>query len=146
MNTTLIEEQIKNNMKKAFFDLIDETTNSDEPDIEWLTNLYSELKNRLLSFLKKDGKTYKNLEENFDIVLFKQMIENHIFNQESMIKLVNTTFYWIEKLQAPIRDQETKIAKERIFKSETNKIISTFLKEVHICIDNIDKDIIKYYS
>jgi hypothetical protein len=144
MDTKLIEEQIRNNMKKAFFDLIDETTNSNKPDIEWLTNLYSELKNRLLSFLKKDGKTYKNLEENFDINLFKQMLENDVFDSESMIKLVNTTFYWIEQLQAPIRDEETKNAKERIFYSEPNKIISTFLKEVHNCIDNIEEDIRQY--
>lgn len=146
MNTNLIEEQIKINMERAFFDLIYENTNSKNPDIEWLTKLYIEIKNRLLSFLKKDGKTFKNLEENFDVNLFKQMLENDVFDYTSMIKLVNMTFYWIESLQAPIRDSESKLAKEKILNSTPDKIIPTFLKEVHNCIDNIEKDVIKYYS
>ena len=72
------------------------------------------------------------------------MIENDVFDFESMLKLINTMFYWIEKLQAPIRDKYSKETKQRILSSEPNKIISNFLKEVHICIDNIEKDLISF--
>lgn len=141
---SIIQEQIKNNMRKAFFDIIDETVNSDKPDYDWIVKLYTELRDRLLAFLRKDGKIYKQLEESFDIPLFKQMIENDVFEMESMVKLVNNMFYWIVKLQAPVRDTETSEAKSRIFKSEPSKMISTFLKEVHICIDKMEDDMLEY--
>lgn len=139
-----IEEQIKDNMRKAFFDIIDQTVNSDKPDYDWIVKLYTELRDRLLSFLRKDGKLYKELNESFDIPLFKQMIENDVFDLESMVKLVNNMFNWILKLQAPTRDTETSEAKSRVFNSEPTKMISTFLKEVHICIDKMEDDMLEY--
>lgn len=140
-----IEEQIKTEMKNAFFNLIDENINSKTPDYEWISRLYEEIKAKLLSFLpNKNGKTYKQLDTDFDIELFKQMIENDVFNQESMIKLVNNTFDWILKLEAPIRDKNTIEAKNRVFNSKPEKMISTYLKEVHDCIEKIETDIIEF--
>jgi len=139
---TTIEEQIRTEMRNAFFNLIDENVNSKTPDYDWITRLYEEIKIKLLSFLpNKVGKNYKQLEVDFDVDLFKQMIENDVFNQESMIKLVNNTFDWILKLEAPIRDKDTIEAKNRVFNSAPEKIISTYLKEVHGCIEQIETDI-----
>lgn len=143
-NLEKIENQIRENMKKAFFDLIDDTVNSNKPDYDWIVKLYSEMIDRLLSFVKKDGKTYLQIKNSFDIELFKQMIENDVFDFNSMLKLINNMFYWIETLQAPVRDESTREAKQRILSSEPNKIISTFLKEVHTCIDNIENDLRKF--
>ena len=39
-----MESQIKDVYYKAFFDAIDETINSKEPDFEWITRLYNEIK------------------------------------------------------------------------------------------------------
>lgn len=140
-----IEEQIQTEMKNSFFNLIDENVNSKNPDHEWISRLYEEIKIKLLSFLpNKNGKTYRQLEIDFDVELFRQMIENDVFNQESMIKLVNNTFDWILKLEAPVRDTNTIEAKNRVFSSDPEKIISTYLKEVHICIEQIEKDIIEF--
>ena len=63
-----------------------------------------------------------------------------------MLKLVNNTFGWIQKLQAPARDEETNDAKNRVLSSEPSKMISSFLKEIHICIDNIETDITEFYK
>ena len=141
-----ISIQIEQQMKNAFFDLIDENVNSDKPDYEWITNLYEELLNRLALFLKKNSNYYKLLQDEFDVELFRQMISNDVFDQDSMLKLVNNTFGWIYKLQAPARDQETDDAKKRVLSSEPSKMISTFLKEIHICIDNIETDIKEFYK
>ena len=140
-----IEIQIKEQMRKSFFDLIDTTVNSDKPDYDWITNLYTEIRDRLGKYLKKDGKTFKQLQEDFDIELFKQMIVMDVFDLNSMLKLVNNTFGWIFKLQAPARDKETENAKSNVLRSEPNKMISTFIKEVHICLDNIDEDMEKLF-
>lgn len=140
VNTDEIEKQIKEQMRKAYFDVIDITINSDEPDYVWITNLYSELRDRLCKFVKKDSKTYNQIIEEFDIGLFNQMITNDVFNQNSFLKLVNNSFSWIEKLQAPIRDEFTKEAKTRVLSSEPTKFISTFIKEIHVCLDNLETD------
>jgi len=73
------------------------------------------------------------------------MIVMDVFDLNSMLKLVNNTFGWIFKLQAPERDKETENAKSNVLRSEPNKMISTFIKEVHICLDNIDEDMEKLF-
>ena len=69
------------------------------------------------------------------------MYENDVFNFESMLKLINNTFSWILKLQAPIRDTSTIEAKSKVLNADPKKIISVYLKEVHNCIEQIEKDI-----
>ena len=125
---TTIEQQIKEQMHKAFYDIIEENINSNKPDYEWLTRLYSEIRQMLLAIVKKDSKTYKKIESDFDVMLFKQMIENDVFDFESAVKLINNTFFWVKSLQAPVRDKATEDAKDRVFKSEPKKIIPVLLK------------------
>lgn len=141
-----IKKQIENQMKKAFFDLIDDTVNSEKPDYEWITKLYSELRDRLCAFTKKNSKTYLKIIEDFDVELFNQMITNDVFDQSSFLKLVNGSFGWIEKLQAPMRDEFTKEAKNRVLSSDPKKFISTFLKEIHNCLDNLEYDFIEFFK
>lgn len=135
-----LENQIKEMYQKAFYDIIDGTVSSDNPDYEWIVNLYAEIKHRLIRYIKKESKIYKSIDEQFDIVLFKQMIENDVFNVDSLFKLINTTFYWIETLQAPVRDKSTKEAKSRVLNAPREKMVSTFIKEVNQCIDLLDED------
>ena len=141
INIEKISLQIKEQMKKSFFDLIDQIVNSDTPDYDWIKRLYIEIRDRLSKYFKKDSKKLKQLEEDFDIDFFYQLIINDVFDLNSMLNLIENTFFWIKNLQAPIRDKSTEESKIKILKSEPQKMISTFLKEVHICIDNIDQDI-----
>jgi len=126
-----MENQIEETMKRAFYDLIEENTNSKTPDYDWIINLYTEIRSTLLQYLKKDGSTYRSIEESFDVELFSQMIRADVFSADSMVKLIETTFYWIKQLGAPVRDKEIEEAKERVLKSPLNKIISVYLKETH---------------
>jgi len=146
MDFEKINIQINENMNKAFFNLIDETVNSNNPDYKWITSLYIEIRDRLSKFLKKDSKTYKQLYSEFDENLFHQMISNDVFYKESMINLIDNTFGWIEKLQAPVRDESTKEAKMRVLTSEPNRIVSSFLKEVHYCINFIEDDMVNFFK
>ena len=129
-----MEKQIEETMKRAFYDLIEENTNSTTPDYDWIVNLYTEIRSTLLQYLKKDGSTYRSIEESFDVALFSQMIRADVFSADSMVKLIETTFYWIKQLGAPVRDKEIEEAKERVLKSPLNKIISVYLKETHQCL------------
>jgi len=135
-----VEQQIKEMYQKAFYDSIDDNINSAKPDYEWIVRLYEEIKNRLIKYIKKESNVYKEIDSQFDTELFKQMIENDVFNMDSFTKLLNSTYYWIEKLQAPERDSFTKESKNRILNAENNKLVSTFIKEVNLCIDLLDED------
>lgn len=138
-----IEKQIHDNFSKAFYELIDETVSSEKPNYKWIVELYIEIKHRLIRYLKKGSPTYKKLDEDFSVELFKQMIENDVFDAGSMLKLINITYDWIQNLQAPDRDDETDQSKNRVL-SSGEKIVSTFIREVNHCIDNLDKDFIDY--
>lgn len=135
-----IERQINEQMVKAFFDLIDENVNSDKPNFDWITQLYIEIRDRLAKYLKPESKMYKNLENDFDVELFRQMIENNVFDINSLISLVNNTFDWVLKLEAPVRNSTTREALTRVLNSKPEKMISTFLREIHICLNQIDED------
>ena len=144
LDISKIEKQILDTYQKAFFDLIDEHVNSSTPDYDWITLLYKELKERLLTFLKKGSKIYNQIDESFDIKLFDQMIRNDVFDSVSMLSLIENTFHWILELEAPDRDESTLESKQKILDSEPSKIVSTYLKEVHKCIDLYEKDMINF--
>lgn len=140
-----IEIQIKEQMRNAFFDLITDTVNSKNPDYEWITRLYVEIRDRLRFFIKKDSSTYRQITDDFDEKLFFQMCTNDVFDYNSMIKLINNTFDWIKKLQAPVRDNFLEESKNRVLNAaEPKKIISVFLKEVHECLDIYEKDMFEF--
>lgn len=141
----MIEKQIADNYRRAFYDLIDATVASKEPDYCWIVNLYKEIRYRLIRYVKKDSNTYKQIDEEFDVELFDQMIRNDVFDATSMINLINNTFKWIKKLQAPSRDEYTESAKMRVLQSSFDKIVSEFIKEVNTCIDFIDEDMKNFF-
>ena len=141
-----IEKQIKDTYEKAFYDIIDETVNSDKPDYDWIVKLYIEIKNRLLKYVKKQSKVYEQINDNFDIKIFRQLIENDVFNQNAMLQLIEKTFYWINKLQSPARDESTNESKNKILSSSPEKIVSTFIREVNKCLDYIDEDMINFFT
>jgi hypothetical protein len=136
-----IENQIRENFHKAFYDKIDETVNSKSVDYEWIVRLYEEIKNRLLRYVAKGSKTFRNIDDDFDTILFEQMIRNEAFDTSSMLKLVNNTYYWLGRLQSQARDISTEESKLRVLNSENKKMVSTFIREVNSCIDNIDEDL-----
>jgi hypothetical protein len=50
---------VKETYQRAFFDLLEERVASDPPDHDWIVRLYTEIKVKLTSILKK-GSTFRN--------------------------------------------------------------------------------------
>ena len=135
-----MDQQIKDTFYRAFYDQIKNTVNSDKPDYDWLVKLYTEIRDRLMNYIK-NPKISKEIHDSFDIELFRQMITNNVFDSSSMTKLVETTFYWIKYLEAPYRDEETDKSKMIVYSSEPSLMVVSFIREVHRCLDNLDDDI-----
>ena len=58
-NVKRLTEQVKETYQRAFFDLLEEKVASDPPDYDWIVRLYTEIKVKLTSILKK-GSTFRN--------------------------------------------------------------------------------------
>lgn len=139
-----ISKQINETMRKAYCDILAQDMLSDNPDYKLFINLYKEIKERLLKLVKKDSNTYKQIDQDFDIDLFKQMAENRIFHYEDLIKLVNNTFDWIKKMQTPSRDEILNEARIKVLSSNIHNIVYNFIEEIHKCIDYLYEDIAAY--
>ena len=90
-------------------------------------------------------RTAERIRNDFDVELFKQMVERGAFDGNSMLGLVNTTFGWIKKLHCPFRDEEADAAKARVMGCKTmDKVVPIFIKEVTACLDYMDHDMAEF--
>ena len=140
-----LKNKIITQYKKSFYDLIEEKTCSDTPDYDWLVELYSEIREKLIYFLKKDSPLRKEIEESFDVELFSQMIKNNAFKANDLYNLINYTFEKFLQLGSPARDKDVKKMRDDLFLLMKNnatfgKIVSNYLKYTHICLENFYED------
>ena len=90
-------------------------------------------------------RTAERIRNDFDVELFKQMVEHGAFDGNSMLGLVNTTFGWIKKLHCPFRDEEADAAKARVMGCKTmDEVVPIFIKEVTACLDYMDHDMAEF--
>ena len=47
-----VQQQIRENYEKAFFNLLKEKVASDPPDYDWLIRLYTEIRDKLCKLVK----------------------------------------------------------------------------------------------
>jgi len=96
------------NMKKAYFDLVEEKLTTEPLDYAWVTQLYDEIKFKLIGILKPDSELRNDIEDRMDTELFEQMIRHRAFDYRDLRQLVNYTFDKILSLCAPVRDPDVK--------------------------------------
>lgn len=90
-------------------------------------------------------RTAERIRKDFDVELFKQMVEHNAFDGNSMLGLVNTTFEWIKKLHCPFRDKEADSAKARVMEcTSMDEVVPAFIKEAHACLDYMDHDMAEF--
>lgn len=140
-----LKNKIITQYKKSFYDLIEEKTCSDTPDYDWLVELYSEIREKLIYFLKKDSPLRKEIEESFDVELFSQMIKNNAFKANDLFNLINYTFEKFLQLGSPARDKNVKKMRDDLFSlmkdnATFGKIVSNYLKYTHMCLENFYED------
>ena len=144
--TERIEQQIKEQFQKAFYDTIKESVLSGKH--EHIVRLYAEIRDRIAEKVKPTGRAHARILEDFDVELFQQMVTNNAFDGDSLLRLVNTTFKWIHDLQMPARDSATESAKQRVLQAGTTmaEIVPVYVKEVHGCLDTMEQDFKEFYE
>lgn len=141
-----MEQQLQEQFHKAFYDVIRESIR--DGNHEHIVQLYSEIAERVANKVKPTGRAHQRIREDFDVDLFRQMLQHNAFTGQSLLGLVNTTFKWIHDLQMPIRDQDTAAAKQRVMESGTSmeEVVPVYIKEVHGCLDTLDQDLKEFYE
>ena len=141
--TSRIEQQIKEQMEKAWMDVISEAVSSDPPNYEYIVRLYAEIRDRLAGLVPKNGPTYHRIRDTLDVDFFDQLLRHNCFSGESLVGLINSTFDIVAQLQAPVHDATTLEAKQRVLSSGQTlaEVVPVFLRETHKRIDVIVEDI-----
>jgi len=135
-----INEQIKTQLHFAYNDIV--RTALDNCDYEFIGKLYAEIRDSLCNFVKKDGKTYQQIHEDFDVDFLTELMKNKQLSVDHLFGMTHMTFTWIKNMQAPFRDKETEAAKQRVLKGiDAEDIVPAYLNEVHNCLNNIENDI-----
>ena len=97
-------------------------------------------------FLKRDSTLRQKIISDMDIELFSQIVKNDAFNSKDMKGLVEYTFSTMVMLGSPARDKETNDMKNQVLELANNskttfgEIVSLYLKNTHICLDNYHVD------
>ena len=146
-NVKRLTEQVKETYQRAFFDLLEEKVASDPPDHDWIVRLYTEIKVKLTSILKK-GSTFTNeIEEGMDVELFDQMIRHKAFDAKNLYNLICFTFDVCKKLGSAGRDKETDQKMQEIIDLVNSgngtfaTIVPLYIKNINFCIDRIYEDL-----
>ena len=146
-NVERLNKQVEDTMKRAFFDLLEQKVASDPPDYEWLTRLYTEIRDKLTRLLKPSSKTRKHIEENMDPDFFHQLISNNVFEPKSFYALICFVFEQIKVMCSPGRDEETSKKLQELLDHYNSgnatfaTMVPMFIKNANYCIDNIYLDI-----
>lgn len=135
-----LARQIKEQFHRAFYDTIAAAIASG--DHQYIVRLYTEIRDRLAAQVKPNGNAFQRIHAEFDVPFFAQLLHTGNFSGQSMLGLVNTTFDWINRLQAPKRDAELTAAKQRVIDSGTTmaNTVPAYIREVHTCLDWVEAD------
>ena len=145
------QNQISNIIESAYKSVLESTlSDASKIDIKWLCKLYEEIRNKLCNLTPNNKKNQDYILQHMDLNLFKQMVENNAFNKNDLQNLIKFVFDCILKLQAPIRDDETKRVLTDILtkfdEKQFGENISNFVIKANKCIDLIYKDLEEFYK
>ena len=116
--------------------------------VDYIVRLYTEIRDRIASMVNPSGCTHQKIHEEFDVEFFEQLLRNNVFDGNSLLGLVNTTFKWIEMLQTPARDASTAESRQRVLEAGTTmaEIVPVYIKEVHTTLDTVDQDMKEFFD
>lgn len=117
-----LEAQIRSQMTKAFWDLIDEDMAKDPPDFRHLRKLVKEIEEILCSFVPQRRDIHEKIRESLNVGESEQI--------DWRLAIVLTQ--WVEQFQSPSKDSITKSWKGHYFTSvvEFLKMFYSHLQEV----------------
>uniref|UniRef100_A0A6T7QZ90 Ubiquitin-like domain-containing protein n=1 Tax=Hanusia phi TaxID=3032 RepID=A0A6T7QZ90_9CRYP len=147
-----VKAKVELNMRKAFYDLLENALNPEKPDHEWIVRLYAEMRDRLCALTPRRQDIREEIHEKMDVSLFQQMLTNNAFEVVDLQNLVGFTFARLQLLCSPARDDEIKERRRQLEDMivqpdmSFGKFVACYLKFFHITVNDIEKDIEAFKS
>lgn len=141
-------ESLKNNINKAYWDLMKEDLEKEPPNTISFINNLKELKNLVVSCVNKKVELRKDIDKVIDVELIDQMIKHKAYQYndlENIIQYVNDLLW---KFQAPIEDENTRIYEREIKEKLKNKenIISVLISFLSTVIPKFENILLAKYE
>ncbi|XP_048765926.2 T-complex protein 11-like protein 1 isoform X2 [Ostrea edulis] len=130
-----IEKQVKETVRRAFWDAFQEKLNEDPPDFMHALVLIQEVKENIVMLLLPQHVRFRaQINEVLDIDLIRQKLENDAFD---IYYYSNYIVGVMEKLCAPVRD-------EQVTKLKTIKEVVPLFKEIFEVLDLMKMDMANF--
>jgi len=142
-----LEKRMMEQMRKAFFDSIQEVMESDDKEKahDWLISLHNEMHDRFVSLMpsRKD-----QLDDFRDNELFARMLRGGAFRTKEVVNLINYTFEQLKLIVAPDMDSDTDLRlQDSLSKVKTGasfgSIVAPFLQHVHTLLDETTRRVLE---
>ncbi|XP_027128187.1 T-complex protein 11-like protein 2 [Larimichthys crocea] len=125
---------VRDNVHKAFWDILQSELNDDPPEYGQAIRLLEEIKEILLSFLNPGANRLRTqIMEVLDMDLIRQQADNDIVDIQGLASYIITT---MGKLCAPVRDEEIKKLREN-----TDNMVTLF-REIFRVLDLMKADMV----
>jgi hypothetical protein len=79
-------------MRKAFYDLIEKALSEEQPDAEWISRLYAEMRDKLCALTPRRADMHQDIHEALDVNHFEHMVRHKAFDPADLSKLVAFAF------------------------------------------------------
>ena len=145
-----MKRKVELSMRKAFFDLIEKALSEEQPDPEWITRLYAEMRDKLCALTPRRTDMHKEIHDALDVDLFEQMVRHKAFDPADLARLVAFVFGRLQGLCSPSRDAEVRHRREELEALVAQSDLTfasfavTFLKSFHATIEDIEGDVAEF--
>ena len=145
-----LKRQVQLNMRKAFFDCIEKALSDENPDPEWITRLYAEMRDKLCALTPRRTDIHLKIHAALNVDLFEQMVMHKAFDQKDLAGLVVFVYDHLQGLCSPSRDAEVRLRREELEAILATpdvtfaKFAVSFLKGFHATIEDIEHDVAEF--
>jgi len=145
-----LKREVELCMRTAFYDLIEKALSEEQPDAEWISRLYAEMRDKLCALTPRRADMHQDIHEALDVNHFEHMVRHKAFDPADLSKLVAFAFGRLQSLCSPSRDAEVQQVRAELqgMLEQSDLTFSkwavAFLKGFHATIDDIEQDVAEF--
>jgi len=134
---------VKNNMNKAFWNKLSSEIMMQKYDM--VIDIIDDIIKTICSFIPDKINIHKEIRQNVDIEIIKQLIDNKVFSINSLYEYSNNLFKWIVYLSAPARKKDfEQMWNNIVFNNYFCKVVPDIFQLLYNMIDLLYNDMSIY--
>ena len=152
-NVQRVEQQIRDNMQKAFWDKVERDAGQRplaEPTIQWLADLYTDLRSRIGALTPKRADLQHELAQALDTDALQETLRHARVPTEKLEQMVRYVYGKLLGLCAASQDRTVRVKQAGLLgmlelsEPDLGVFTATFLRETHAILDTIEALLAKF--